>query len=133
MERSVADGGVVPPSSIKTNERSLDTQLSDGPTSVTHEVSPGMKEDCEKGNIHEVELQTNPAILEVSPGSKDAPGSTRSDRSKSNAERWKIRLDPLKTSTIPPVPDVRGPSKEQHAGLVSKLLFRWLSALLSIG
>jgi ABC-type multidrug transport system fused ATPase/permease subunit len=133
MERSVAEDGAVPPSSVQTNQGSLDTQILDGPTSATHEVAAGMKSAFEKGNIHEVQLQTDPAKSDVSPGSTITSGSTRGDRLKSNVDRWKIRLDPLKTTTIPPVPDVRGPSNEHNAGLFSKLMFHWLSPLLSIG
>ncbi|KAF1817894.1 P-loop containing nucleoside triphosphate hydrolase protein [Dissoconium aciculare CBS 342.82] len=50
-----------------------------------------------------------------------------------NVAKWKHQLDPLKSKTIPHIPEARGSSKEHNAGPFSIIIFHWLSPLLSIG
>lgn len=45
---------------------------------------------------------------------------------------WSRRLNPLKSSTIPAVPDRRQPSREQSAGFISKALFHWITPLMHV-
>lgn len=45
---------------------------------------------------------------------------------------WSRRLNPLKSSTIPPIPDRRQPSREPSASFISKLIFHWITPLMHV-
>ncbi|KAJ0120991.1 hypothetical protein J7T55_015731 [Diaporthe amygdali] len=78
--------------------------------------------------------KASPNMGTASPSLEERPSShtPRPDRPKSRIS-WSIRLNPLKSSTIPPVPDERQPSGEHTASFLSKLIFHWVTPLMRVG
>ncbi|KAF2454825.1 P-loop containing nucleoside triphosphate hydrolase protein [Lineolata rhizophorae] len=50
-----------------------------------------------------------------------------------DAGGWRRRLNPLKRSVRPPVPEERTPSREYKAGFFSQLTFHWMAPLMTVG
>lgn len=47
--------------------------------------------------------------------------------------RWRRRLNPLKSRVVPQIPGQREqPSREGSAGLLSKIVFSWLTPLIHV-
>lgn len=44
---------------------------------------------------------------------------------------WSRRLNPLKSSKVPPIPEERPPSNERGANWISQLTFHWVHPILS--
>lgn len=86
------------------------------------------------------DMEANKNAEKVNPNVGTAPSSLE-ERISSQAPRpdglkshipWSRRLNPLKSSTIPPVPDERQPSGEHTASLLSKLVFHWVTPLMHV-
>lgn len=65
-------------------------------------------------------------------GSKVETSSTNTAEPIKAKKSWSRRLNPLKSSTIPPVPDRRQPCREQSASFVSKAIFHWITPLMHV-
>lgn len=46
--------------------------------------------------------------------------------------KWYQRLNPLRLRKIPPVPEERSVSPEYGAGILSVILFQWMSRLMNV-
>lgn len=78
--------------------------------------------------------KVNPNVGTASPSLEERPSSQapRPDVGPHGRIPWSRRLNPLKSSTIPPVPDQRQPSGEHTANFLSKLVFHWVTPLMRV-
>lgn len=78
--------------------------------------------------------KVTPKVGTASPSLEERPSSQapRPDDGSNGRIPWSRRLNPLKSSTIPPVPDERQPSGEHKANFLSKLVFHWVTPLMRV-
>lgn len=78
--------------------------------------------------------KVNPNVGTASPSLEERPSSQapRRDDVPNGRIPWSRRLNPLKSNTIPPVPDERQPSGEHTANFLSKLVFHWVTPLMRV-
>lgn len=77
--------------------------------------------------------KVNPNVGTASPSLEERP-SSQAPRPDGPSGRvpWSRRLNPLKSSIVPPVPDERQPSGEHTANFLSKLVFHWVTPLMRV-
>lgn len=55
-----------------------------------------------------------------------------SGKGDAQSRKWYQRLNPLRLRKVPPVPEERSVSPEYGAGILSVILFQWMSPLMNV-
>jgi ATP-binding cassette subfamily C (CFTR/MRP) protein 1 len=79
-----------------------------------------------RGNLSRLQSGTS-GYSETSEDVSDTKSSA------SAKKKWYKRLNPLKRSKKPPVPESRAVSREYQAGLLSRITFQWMAPLMTVG
>jgi ATP-binding cassette, subfamily C (CFTR/MRP), member 1 len=61
-----------------------------------------------------------------------SPGQDASGKGGAQKRKWYQKLNPLRLRKIPPVPEKRSVSPEYGAGILSVILFQWMSPLMNV-
>ncbi|KAK4540267.1 hypothetical protein LTR36_009672 [Oleoguttula mirabilis] len=100
---------------------------------AVEESSSSHSEDDNNGKTLRPPVGRTESTWTTTTGTSVATSIADAEQQAPRKQTWGEKINPLKSKNLPPVPDVRQPSREWTAGFFSLLTFQWMAPLMSVG